>query len=614
MSTGYGTRYKDSDPLKTIGRIRSILSQLGVVTREDWGQYNNGCYSLNLQIDGTVLFSNGKGTSPAYALASAYGELVERLQNLAFVRLNRGMGKEAVGYRDFCFAPDEKLLSIDELLDSGGEWLSVFTGKAVSREDKKDILVKWQSADFYGNGESFISLPYYNITNEEICHMPEVMLMNMYGSNGMCAGNTAEEALVQGLSEVIERHVMRKIILDRITPPTIPESYISTNSPVLNGIIKRLESKGDFRITVKDCSLGKGFPAVSVIFSDRKSHSYKVKFGAHPVFEIALERCLTELLQGDNINNMNWLQRFSFLEEDIDSIDNMTLMFTNSSGCYPVELFDEKSSYAFTEFRDTGGYDNSRMLSYLIGLLQESGCSILLRDVSFLGFPAFHVVVPFFSEIQDLDLRVIQRVSGMKKAGEIIMRLENANNDELSQVVDYFSNVGCFGSYTSLVEPLHKSLGSAFPWKSIKTELFISMAYYKMGHFKKAYEVMTGFVKSVSSRYSEANNTYFCCMRDYLGALANGMNSETEILNILSRFYAENIVDKTLSSLKNPNEVFMNCSRLECFNCSACQYVKHCMYLPAERLYMKLKDVYARNVINQKSVTQCIRIRAVCNM
>jgi uncharacterized domain len=613
MGMGYGTRYKDCDPLKTIGRIRSILAQVGVLTREKWGQSGEGCYSLNLKIDGTHIFSNGKGTSPVYALASAYGEMIERLQNLAFVALNRGMGKEAVGYRGFCFAPDERLVSVEELLDNGEEWLSVFTGNAVSREEKKDVLVKWQSTDHYGKEEGFLSLPYFNITEGKMCIIPEVMLINMYGSNGMCAGNTDDEALVQGLSEVFERHVMRKIVFERITPPTIPEAYIRTNFPEVYGIIKKLEGKGDFKVIVKDCSLGKGFPVLAVIFSDRKSHSYQVRFGAHPTFEIALERCLTELLQGNSTSDLNWLHRFTFLEEDINSFNNMYSIFTNGAGYFPAELFDSKYSYDFTEFRYTGGYDNGNMLSYLIDLLHANNCNILIRDVSFLGFPAFHIVVPFFSEIQDLNLQIVHRISGMRKTAEILMRLGNASDSELHYVIDYFKESG-YNPYASIAEPLHRSLGPAFPWKNIRRDMFTSTAYYKMGEYRKAYHTMGCFANTMTSQYSDMNNMYFSCLRDYFGALAGGISSEAEISGILLKFYPDNIVDKVLSSLKNPDEVFKNCSRLDCFNCHTCQYIRYCFYPACEKLYIKLKDIYALNNIDQESIAGRIGTRITSKM
>ncbi len=79
----YATRYKECNPRDTIHKIRNILHDLGILTAEIWQQNNvNGYHSLNMPIVGTNLFTNGKGTSQEYALASAYAEMVERLQNI----------------------------------------------------------------------------------------------------------------------------------------------------------------------------------------------------------------------------------------------------------------------------------------------------------------------------------------------------------------------------------------------------------------------------------------------------------------------------------------------------------------------------------------------------
>jgi len=608
MSTSYKTRYKDSDPLITIERIRSILSGLGIMTVERWHHDVEGYYSLHIEIQGTYLFSNGKGSTAAYALASAYAEMLERLQSLLFAQSNRGLSEKAINYGGFCFAPDEKVLNKAELRDNDNKWIAAFSNEKSVSYEKKHILEMWRRG-FCEDMDSCLALPYLNITDRQIYYIPVPALVNVYSSNGMCAGNTDSEALVQGISEVIERYVQKRIILDRIVPPTIPEAYIRDNYPYLYDMIRTLESKGDFKIIVKDCSLGKGFPVAAIIFFDRKMHSYFIRFGAHPAFEIALERCLTELLQGKSINNLNWMVQLSFSEKDIYSFSNLAGLYINGTGHYPSELFGDKYSYEFTGIKDMSGYGNENMLSYLIDLMHSNGCNILIRDVSFLGFPTFQVIVPFFSEMIDSDIWYFKSSSDLKRAAEIVMRLENASNDELRQVIDYMRGSD-FGPNDSIAGMLHRSIGSAFSWNNVKTDLFISSAYYKMGEFKKAYEAMDSFVKIMKSKYNEPSNEYFNCIRDYYGALARGMDNKAGILRILKEFHPEDIVDRALSSLENPGEIFKNCSRLNCFNCSVCPDVKQCYYPQRERLFMKLKDAYAGNVIDQRRLVGLFKERS----
>ncbi len=606
MNMGYETRYKDCDPLKTIERIRTILTGLGILTREQWIDNIDGYYSIFMKAEDMGLFSNGKGTTQAYALASAYAEFIERLQNLVFVTFNKGMREEAIRYKGFSLAPDEKMISIDEILNSDEDWISAFTGEASTREERRNILEKWHSVGYYMDTDNFIALPYMNITEKSLCYIPVVMLTSAYGTNGMCAGNTASEAIVQGISEVIERYVMKRILYDRTTPPAIPKPYIEANYPFLYNMIKRLESKGDFKVIIKDCSLGKGFPVVAVIMTDMRRHSYFVRFGSHPAFEIALERCLTELLQGKKFDKPDWMTSFSFPDDNIYTNKNLTYLFTNGVGNYPVELFCGKDSYKFTGIEDMRDCNNEEMLSYLTGLLHAEGCSIMIRDVSFLGFPCYHIVVPFFSEIVDskfcnIDEYLQLRSQANKKIPPILKRLGNTSDNELKEVNEFLIKSECAPDY-SIAKLLNTWLGTDFPWNHIKRDLFLSSAYYRLGDYKKASEKMGQYIKETRSSYNDITLIYNNCVKDYYGSLAYGLKSEAAISDMLVKLYPEKVVKRVISNMRNPAEVFRNCLSLDCFNCSTCPYNNQCKYTRNEELFKKIKEIYAQNSIDQQRV------------
>ncbi len=98
-------KYKDSAPLETIENIRNILSNLGIFCVEKWLNSAETLYSVNLQVPGTNIASNGKGTSYEFALASGYAELIERLQNnVYFSRIK--FKKETRLYNDFFYFSD----------------------------------------------------------------------------------------------------------------------------------------------------------------------------------------------------------------------------------------------------------------------------------------------------------------------------------------------------------------------------------------------------------------------------------------------------------------------------------------------------------------------------
>ena len=97
-----------------------------------------------------------------------------------------------------------------------------------------------------------IFIPYYSYTDDKIVYLPRTLIFNVYSSNAMASGNTAAEAITQGLSEIIERYVSRSIYFMELTPPTIPKEYLQTNAPSQYDIIKKIEDTGLYKIIVKD--------------------------------------------------------------------------------------------------------------------------------------------------------------------------------------------------------------------------------------------------------------------------------------------------------------------------------------------------------------------------
>ena len=198
--------------MNTINKIRNILNNLGIFPVETgWQNSAESFYSVNLMVQNTNITTNGKGTTYEYALASGYGELMERLQNQSFFRLNADLSPEALQYKGFYYAPDEKYMSINDVLNSGEDWINIQMSRITSNIDKRELLEKWKLVSYEDAPSDFVTLPYKNLQTGGKSYIPIKMISKMYMSNGMCAGNTMAEALVQGVSEIFERYVNKKI-------------------------------------------------------------------------------------------------------------------------------------------------------------------------------------------------------------------------------------------------------------------------------------------------------------------------------------------------------------------------------------------------------------------
>lgn len=600
-------KYKDELPLNTINRIRNIFADLGILTTEsDWKNSADGFYSVTLRIENTNIKSNGKGTTNEYALASAYAELLERIQNHAHFRLSMDFDPEDFKYMGFFYTPDEKCLRINDILESNEDWIKTQFSRMEPGIDKRELLNEWTQVSYEKTPCDFIAIPYLNIASNKLSHIPIKMVSKMYMSNGMCAGNTASEALVQGISEVIERHVNKELILKKLTPPTIPREYIK-NYPKINAMINSIETKGNFHVIVKDCSLGEGYPVIGVIFVNKDDQSYFIKFGAHPIFEIAIERTLTELLQGQNIRSMMGVKEFSYKNNLDDEHGNLLNILVNGSGIYPTELFKSAFSYEFREFEDVGNLDNKEMFKHMVDFLQSRGFDIYVRDVSYLGFPSYHVIIPGLSEVEEIDdIASIEKYAHYNEIKRLIRNHDSLSLESINEIISYFE-LGKHNSYSPISQFLNLKTEETFPWYYANIDLFIGALHYHIGNFEKSCDVFDKLVGNMKrSQYTnKAQINYYKCVRDYIAAMGDGLN-QNEIISTLQQFYPLNILNGVINDLGNPEMIFKRYGHLRCWNCDECQLQNYCLNNVTQGIYRSLKERYALNPIDQNNLKEIL--------
>lgn len=593
-------KYKDESPIKTIDKIRHILCDLGIVVTETlWKNSANGFYSVSVRIKDTNFMCNGKGTSQEYALASAYGELMERLQNQSFFRLSMDLAPKDLNYKGFYYAPDEKYISIDDFVNSEEDWCKIQGQKFKTKEQYRNTLKKWSNISYEDVKDDFVALPYINICNSRISYIPIKMICKMYMSNGMCAGNTKEEALVQGISEIIERYVNKRIVREKICPPTIPNEYIK-RFPRIYNMVNTLESKGNYKVILKDCSLNEGYPVVGLIFIDKNTQRYFIKFGAHPIFEIAAERTLTELLQGQDINNMIGLKEFSYFNNIKDEHENLIRIFTNGSGYYPNEIFNCNYDYNFEGFNEKEFTTNKQMLNWIVNLLVAKKYNVFIRDVSYLGFPAYHIIIPGLSEIDDFeDVKSLEQYSIYNKVKKYIRNLSELNDSQILELIYYITKQE-YPPQFSVMQFINHPYKRMLPWYYTDMNLFISALYYKIGDFKNSYKYFNKYILNVEKfNYKGNTMTYYRCVRDYIGTRVEKLKNK-DIIDALGKFYPIAIITNVINNFNDNKEIFNYYGCIKCWKCSECKLKGVCNYDSVSNIYTIIKDQYAKNYRNNE--------------
>ena len=303
---------KDASLEDSLSRFKQIAAQLKLEMIEDtWLNPLPDLWSVHLSLAKCpAIYSNGKGSSKDAALCSAYGEIFERLAtHMSFADFFLG-GDNAED--KFVHFPDEKWTELNEDEDGtpiSNDILNVKLRELYGNQGELTLenLVDIQSCSFE---RGVCSIPFTNARNGEIVYFPVNLLDNLYASNGMSAGNTEYEALVQGLSEILERYVKGKIIREGLTLPEVPEKILE-KYPKSHATLKALQSD-EIKVICYDASLGGKYPVVCVVLFNQSNGTCVASFGSHPIFEVALDRTLTELMQGRTFINLDGIDEARF--------------------------------------------------------------------------------------------------------------------------------------------------------------------------------------------------------------------------------------------------------------------------------------------------------------
>ena len=569
-TTFIDAQFKDSSPIATVERIKRILADNHIEVEEQWRDTSVPyCYALSARVVGTTFGVNGKGLSKEFALASCYGELMERLQ-IGYI-YTANIQKD--GSSTFEHNQGQKQ-SVKQILEDNGSWyqlladqLQRYTGVTMSPDQ---ILT--QFADEDGNLDV---VPYYCITRKKPVTFPNVLKSRIYTSNGCAAGNTPEEAIVQAISEIVERNHMIKINDGGISIPDIPEEVLEQYTTAYQ-IITYIRRQG-YRVVVKDCSLGTKFPVVCVYIIDLATGRYHAHFGAYPIFEIALERSLTESFQGKNIRNIAKYENFLHKkpgEFSFASISNEIIQGTYEK---TPSFFIGEPAYPFNASVGFAGRDNKSLFRECIEFFREQGYDILVRDRSCLGFCTYQVIIPGYSEafIHRLCLNMDER----RYTNQAIKVLCNPSASDISDRLGYLMHDDLMSKYTSNIAKVHgfvaqSKLAATAPQTLDNFLLYATKAYvyYDLGKLGQAVTCIGRMIP-----LSEGTETeHLICLKRYLTMKLQGY-SEEETLQLLHYMHNEATVEAILGQLQrkeNPLERYtLHCDLI---HCDSCRLQPHC--------------------------------------
>ncbi|MDP2785254.1 MAG: 30S ribosomal protein S12 methylthiotransferase accessory factor YcaO [Sulfurimicrobium sp.] len=428
---------KDASLESSIDTMQARLAAIGFhVEERSWLNPVDGIWSVHVRDrDCPLLFTNGKGASRLAALASALGEFFERL-SCNYFWTHYYLGAQPA-QRGFAHYPRERWFQPDESGAWPEELLTPELRRFYNPENSIDAntLVDLNS----GNAERGIcALPYVRQRDQASIWFPVNIIGNLYVSNGMSAGNTLQEARTQALSEIFERHIKFRIISEGLCLPDVPEEVIARYPRIAAGI-SALRAAG-FGILVKDASLGGEYPVMNVTLLHPEDQGCFSSFGAHPRFEIALERALTELLQGRALDALGGFPEPGFDLDEIASSPNIEIHFVDSSGIVSWNFLGQTPDFEFRDwnFSTTTAED----YVWLVDRIHAMGHEIYTADFTHLGVYACRIIVPGMSEIYPVDDLEWENNSVGNELREAILHLPDLDDDECADLMETLNELG----------------------------------------------------------------------------------------------------------------------------------------------------------------------------
>lgn len=535
---------KDASLEDSIHHFRQQLERVGFTPQESrWLNPVPGVWSVHLRdADCPLCFSNGKGASKKAALASALGEFIERLScNYFFADFWLG---RRLANSEFVHYPDEKWFVIndnnalpDGLLD---QQLRAFY-------DPKQQLTACMLVDLQsGNSQRGIcTLPFVRQSDKQTVYIPMNIIGNLYVSNGMSAGNSRYEARVQALAEIFERQVKNRIIAGSVSLPQIPAEVLA-RYPASQAAIAALQQQG-FPLLAYDASLGGRYPVICVVLLNPADGSCFASFGAHTNFGVALERTVTELLQGRELNELNVFAPPTFDRDEVADHTNLETHFIDSSGLICWDLFKQQADYPFVDWNFAASSEQE--FNQLLAILYQDGYEVYIADYQHLGAHACRILVPGFSEIYPADDLWFNNNNMAGELREVIMQLPDSHwqPDRYQQLFRRLDDEG-FDDFSRVRELLGLACDKDSGWFTLRVGELKAMLLLAQGDQQQAIIWVQWVLEMNESVFSASRMNYYRCLYSLLQA--NQQSQPEQYDSIFLRMYGEQTLAAARAALR----------------------------------------------------------------
>ncbi|MDX1304332.1 30S ribosomal protein S12 methylthiotransferase accessory factor YcaO [Photobacterium sp.] len=498
---------------ESIERYQTQLKNLGFNIEEiSWLNPVPNVWSVQIRdIDAPMNVCSGKGTTEKAALASALETYFERLSTNDFYA-DYYLGQK-IAESEFVHFPNEKWFDIDEdnlppegILD---ERLTQFYDPTL--ELLGTDLVDLQSSHM---ARGVCCLPFERQADNETVYIPVNIIGNLYPFNGIAAGHSKSEARSQGLSEILAYGLKNRIVAEGISLPEIPADVMG-RFPAIKETIDTLAAKG-FPVVCYDASLGGKYPVLCAMLSIPGNDLCLAAFAAHPRFEVALERAVTELLQHRALalaltNDAGIIPQPSVDTEAVAAHHDQAALVSYSTAMVSCDLFKADADNVFTDWNFTGSSEEE--FAHLMGMLTEDRADVYIADYDHLGVDCCRIIVPSWSEIYPTEALIESNNNVALELRETLLALPSVDW-EGEQYAEMYAILDEEGFDDSVL--LHEIIGlvpqTGEAWQTLRIGELKCLLALAGGDLELALEIAAWCLDYNVSTYSPARTQFFLCV------------------------------------------------------------------------------------------------------
>jgi len=224
-------------------------------------------------------------------------------------------------------------------------------------------------------------------------------------------------------------------------------------------------------------------------------------FGAHPSLEIALERCITELMQGRSFEGLNDMAQPTFESHAVTEPNNFVEHFIDSTGVVSWRFFSDKADYEFCEWDFTANDNsltseqaNQQEAETLFGILRELDKEVYVTVRDDLGVPTCRILVPDYSEIYPVEDLVWDNTNKALFFREDILNLHRLDDDQLEDLVQRLEESE-LDDYTDIITLIGIEFDENTVWGQLTILELKLMIYLALGALEDAKEGVEAFLQ-----------------------------------------------------------------------------------------------------------------------